>query len=247
VFEEEEQRNGAYARTCEGGAEWSLRRRRKKAGTMIIDDYDDAALETVREVCQELFHKNYINEFVFSPNESLKKANFHYSFIMSHYNAIEELLGHSGWKLRHDELARVLYLTSDYSVARVVLNKIESYFLLAVRLIYDDKKTHASASGEVYITVRDIIEQLTTLGAVDSVPKTDREKALRTLAGKNIISRMTGKWGDMDARLAILPSVICAISSEKTANVLKMMSSGEAEEQNDTPDTEKSSEEDEEI
>jgi len=195
---------------------------------MIIDDYDEATLETIREVCQELLHRNYITEFSFSPNESLKKANAGYSFIMSHFDAVEELLERCGWKLHHDEQVRVLHLTSDYTIAKVVLGKIESYFLLALRLLYDDKKTQATASGEVIITVREIIEQLTTLGAVDSVTKQDREKAIRTLGGKNIISRMTGKWGDMDARLAILPSVICAISSDKTNNVLKMLSADES-------------------
>jgi len=214
---------------------------------VLLDDYDDATMERVREVCQELFHRNYITEFTFSPNESLKKANIDYSFIMSHYDAIEELLDCSGWKLRHDELVRVLYLTSDHVNAKVILNKIESYFLLALRLIYDEKKSRASASGEVFMVVRDIIEQLTTLGAVDSVPKQEREKALRTLANKNIISRMTGKWGDMDARLAILPSIICAISSAKIKNVLEMLSAGGNEDPEPMADADEESGEDDEI
>ena len=196
---------------------------------MIIDDFDDGVRDSVRRVCQELFHNNYITEFVFSPNDSLKKANLDYSFIMANYDAIEELLDNCGWKLQHDEHVRVLYLTSDYASSKVVLNKLESYFLLALRLIYDEKKTRASASGEVFITVRDIVEQLTTLGTVESVSKQEREKALRTLSNKNIISRMTGKLGEMDTRLAILPSVICAISSDKLKNVLEMMSANAEE------------------
>jgi hypothetical protein len=195
---------------------------------MIIDECDDVTREKIRGVCQELFHNNYITEYVFSPNESLKKANASYSFIMLNYDAIEELLRCSGWQLVHEKGAGVLYLTSEYAVAKIILSKIESYFLLAARLLYDDKKMRASASGEVFITARDIVEQLTTLGAIDQVTKQDRGKALRTLAGKNIIARMTGKWEDLDARLAILPSVICAVSSEKTKAVLEMLSSNAA-------------------
>jgi hypothetical protein len=200
-----------------------------KEGSMIIDEYDDNTIERVREVCQELFHRNYITEFVFSPNESLKKANISYSFVMQHFDAVEQVLDLSGWNLHHDEHVRVLYLTSDYTSAKVVLNKIESYFLLALRLIYDDKKTQASASGEVFITVREIIEQLTTLGAVESVQKIERERALRTLSNKSIISRMTGTLGDIDARFAILPSIICAISADKTKSVLEMLSANTQE------------------
>lgn len=202
---------------------------------MIIDEYDSVTQDRIREICQELFHGNYITEYVFAGNEALKKANPSYLFVMSHshYDAIEELLDHCGWKLRHDERAGVLYLTSDYANAKVNLTKIESYFLLALRLIYDDKQIQALTSNEVVITVRDIVEQLTSLGAVDSVTKQDREKALRTLASKNILSRMTGKWGDMDARLAILPSIVCAISSEKTSAVIEALSASQMEEEDE--------------
>ena len=198
---------------------------------MKLDAYDDAVLNRVREVCQELFHKNYITEYVFAPNEALKKANDSFSFVMAHYDAIEELLDRCGWKLCLDPRAGVLYLSSEYAPAKVILTKTESYFLLAMRLLYDEKKTQASASGEVFVTTREIVEQLTTLGTVKQVSKQDREKALRTLAGKNIIARMTGKWGEMDSKLAILPSIVCAISAEKTKAVVNMLSTQPPEEE----------------
>ena len=197
---------------------------------MKIDEYDRATLERVQEVCQELFHGNYITEFVFAPNESLKRANDNYSFIMSHYAAIEELLERCGWKLCHDRGAGVLYLDSDYAQAKMILTKTESYFLLAMRLLYEEKKTQASATGEVFVTVRDILEQLMTLGAVEQVTKQEREKALRTLAGKNIVARLSGKLGELDTRLTILPSIVCAISTEKTKAVVTMLTASPAEE-----------------
>ena len=97
----------------------------------------------------------------------------------------------------------------------MILTQLESFFLLAMRLIYDDKKTQASASGEVFVTAREIVEQLTSLNAVDQVNKRERGKALRTLAGKNIVAKMTGKWEDLDVRLAILPSILCALSPDR--------------------------------
>lgn len=187
---------------------------------MKIDEYDEKTLERVREVCQELFHGNYITEYVFAPNDSLKKANENYSFVMAHYEAVEELLDRCGWILCHDSRSGVLYLDSPYAPAKVILTKTESYFLLALRLIYEEKKIQASASGEVFVTVRELLERLTTLGTVNQIPKQDREKSLRTLAGKHIVTRVTGKWGDLDARLAVLPSIVCAISAEKTKAVV---------------------------
>ena len=71
--------------------------------------------------------------------------------------------------------------------------------------------------------VREIVEQLTSLNAIDQVNKRDRGKALRTLAGKNIVAKMTGKWEDPDVRLAILPSIVCALSPDKTKAVAQML------------------------
>lgn len=198
---------------------------------MKIDAYDGVVLERIREVCQELFHKNYITEYIFAPNEALKKANESFSFIMAHYEAIDELLERCGWKLCQDPRAGVVYLSSEYAPAKVILSKIESYFLLAMRVLYDDKKTQASASGEVFVTTQELVEWLTTIGAVEQVTKQDREKALRTLAGKNIVVRMTGKWGEMDSRLAILPAVVCAISAEKMKAVIHMLTTQDQSEE----------------
>ena len=193
---------------------------------MKIDAFDNQRLERTREVCQKLFHGNYITEYVFAPNDALKKANEDYSFVMAHYEAVEELLDRCGWKLCHDPRAGVLYLSSDYAQAKMILTQLESYFLLAMRLIYDDKKTQASASGEVFVTAREIVEQLTSLNALDQVNKRERGKALRTLAGKNIVAKMAGKWEDPDVRLAILPSIVCALSPDKTKAVANMLSAG---------------------
>ena len=201
---------------------------------MKIDAYDGAVLERIREICQELFHKNYITEYIFAPNEALKKANESFSFVMTHYDAIEELLERCGWKLCQNTQAGVLYLSSEYAPAKVILTKMESYFLLAIRVLYEEKKTQASASGEVFITTREIVEWLTTLGAVEQVTKQDREKALQTLAKKNIIARMTGKLGEMDAKLAILPSVVCALSAEKMKAVVNMLAAQAQEQEPDT-------------
>ncbi len=190
---------------------------------MKIDEFDDCTLERVREVCQALFHENYITEYIFAPNDALKRASEDYSFVMAHYDAVEELLDRCGWKLCHDPRAGVLYLSSSYAQAKMVLSQTESYFLLAMRMIFDDKKTQASASGEVFVTAQEIVEQLTSLNAVDQVNKKDRAKALRTLASKNIVAKMAGKWEDPDARLAILPSIVCALSPDKTKAVVQML------------------------
>lgn len=56
---------------------------------MKIDVLDQQDLERTREVCQKLFHENYITEYVFAPNDALKQANEDYSFIMAHYQALK--------------------------------------------------------------------------------------------------------------------------------------------------------------
>jgi hypothetical protein len=211
---------------------------------LIIDEFDEGKLERIREICQQLFHQNYITEFVFAPNDALKKANDSYSFAMANYEAIEELLERCGWRLCHDRRVGVLYLDSDYAKAKVVLREVESYLLLAMRLLYDEKKTQASATGEVFVTVSEVLEQLTTLGAVKQVGKKERKKALRTLVNRNIIAKISGKLDELETRLAILPSVVCAISAEKTKAVVAMLASSKLEETEESAETEESEEDD---
>lgn len=69
-----------------------------------------------------------------------------------------------------------------------------------------------------------------TLGAMEQATKQEREKALRTLAGKNIVARLSGKLGELDTRLTILPSIVCAISAEKTKAVVAMLTASPTEE-----------------
>ena len=128
---------------------------------MKIDVLDQQDLERTREVCQKLFHENYITEYVFAPNDALKQANEDYSFIMAHHQAVEELLDRCGWELCHDARAGVLYLNSHYTMAKMSLSQLESYILLGMRLLYDEKRTQASASGEVFVTAMEIVELLT--------------------------------------------------------------------------------------
>ena len=191
---------------------------------MLIDQLGDTTKEDIKLVCHKLFHENYITEFVFAPNENLKKANSDYSFLLHYYDEIGELLQQCGWELCRDDRVNVIYITSTFTMAKVVLSKTESYFLFALRLLYDQKKTQASASGEIFIFVNEIVEQLSTLGAMEPVTKQERERALRTLQNKNIITRITGKLSDIDAKIAILPSVVCAISAKKVELLTKSLS-----------------------
>lgn len=182
---------------------------------MKIDELDGETLEQVRRICQELFHQNHINEYVFAPNDAQKRASESYSFVMAHYSAIEELLDRCGWRLCHDPSIGVLYLDSVYAEAKMPLSQTASCFLLAMRLIFEERKMQASATGEVFVTAREIVERLTTLNAVKTISKQDREKAFRVLAGKNLVARMNGSWGDMDVRLALLPAIGCTVSQDK--------------------------------
>ena len=81
------------------------------------------------------------------------------------------------------------------------------------------------------------MEQLTSLNAVDQVNKRERGKALRTLAGKNIVAKMTGKWEDLDVRLAILPSIVCALSPDKTKAAAQMLTASAENEEEDVDET----------
>lgn len=171
--------------------------------------------EKIRLLCQKLFHENYITEFIYSNTDKLRKSNYEYNYISARFDVFSELLEAVGWHLNQDKSIGVIYITSDYSGAKPVLTKLETFFLFALRLIYDKKRSSASSTGQVFLNVRDIIEQLNSLNAIDTVSKKERKSALNTLKNKNIINRIDGDLGDLDCRIAVLPSILCVISSAK--------------------------------
>lgn len=195
---------------------------------MRIDQESAETREQIKEICHKLFDENYILEYVFAPNDTLRKANPDYSFLFRHFECIAELLEQCGWKLEQNTQAGVIYLTSLYPSAKIVLTQTESYYLFGLRLLYDEKKMHASASGEVFATVQELLEKLATLDALKPVSRSDRERALRTLQNKKIITRMTGKLKDPDAQLAIMPSILCAISASKVKRLLESIAKNHA-------------------
>lgn len=184
---------------------------------MKWDSFTAEEQERTRAICQRLFHENFLLEFRFSAKDGMKKADPDYLFAFQRFSALAELLDGCGWQLHKDDRAGVMYLTSGYPGAYLPLKKLESKFLFALRLIYDDRKLQAVNTAEVLCTVRDIVEKLSTLNAIDVVTKQERAEALRMLESRNIIQRLSGAWTELDTRLVILPSILCALSAEKIA------------------------------
>lgn len=171
----------------------------------------------IRTICQRLFHENFLLEFRFSAKDAMKKSDPDYLFAFQHFSEMSELLDACGWTLHKDDRAGVIYLTSGYPGAYLPLKKLESQFLFALRLLYDERRLQAVHTAEVRCTVRDIIEKLNTLNAIEIVNKQERADALRTLETRNVISRIAGNWSELDTSLVILPSILCVLSSEKIA------------------------------
>lgn len=187
--------------------------------------------ERIRAICQRLFHENFLLEFRFSAKDAMKKADPDYTFAYQKFSVLSELLDACGWRLHKDDRAGVMYLTSTYPGAYLPLKKLESQFLFALRLIYDDKKMQAAHTSEVLCSVRDIVEKLSTLNAADNITKQDRNDALRTLEARHIIERISGAWAELDTSLVILPSILCVLSTDKIAALRNHYAQAEQEEE----------------
>jgi len=204
---------------------------------MLIDELSYEKREDIKLLCQKLFNENYIPEYIFAANEKLRKANPDYFMLLACFDAVSEILDSCGWSLNRDDQVGVIYISSSYPAMKTILSKLESYFLFALRLIYDQKKTGVSATGQVFIYVRDLIEQLSSLGALDQVTKQERKKALQMLKNKNIIARITGELSDLDAKIAILPSILCVLSASKVAMLKKSLDTIQSAEEEDDDDS----------
>ena len=184
---------------------------------MKVELLPEEERERIKVICQRLFHENYLLEYRFSAANGMKKADPDYLFAWQRREELSELLEQCGWQLRVDNREGVLYLISDYPGAYVPLKKLESQCLFVLYLLYDERRMQESGTAEVWCSVRDVMEKLTTLNIVKSVPKQERAAVLRTLEEKRLVDKPAGQWGDLETRFLILPSILCTLSQEKIA------------------------------
>ena len=145
-----------------------------------------------------------------------EKSRNDYIFILEYKEQFEEYFDLLGYELKINENIGVVGLSNYDGRGRLNLRKIESIFLLILRLLYIEKKKELSMHNEVVVQTGDIHEKYTMMKVEEKpyIVKTDFKESIRLFKRYNIISNIDKDIGRSDCRIKIYPSVLFAVPVE---------------------------------
>jgi hypothetical protein len=132
-----------------------------------------------------------------------EKSRNDYIFILEYKEEFEENTG-------------VVGLSNYDGRGRLNLRKIESIFLLILRLLYIEKKKELSMHNEVVVHTGDIHEKYSMIKVEQKpyIDKTAFKESIRLFNRYNIISNIDTDISRSDCRIKIYPSVLFAVPVE---------------------------------
>ena len=155
--------------------------------------------ETFQRVCNILLTSNFIAKD--------KKDNSKYYYFVVNYkqyfDEFFEILGHE--VIINNEIGAV-QLKNNYNPGNLRLKKEETYVILILRILYQEKLINTTLNNTVQITVDEIHNKYQTFGFKRKMFKTELVSALRLFKKFNIIDNL----GDLQlsaTKLLIFPTI----------------------------------------
>ena len=189
-------------------------------------------LEQFKAVCNQLLSRTYLVRSVLQPGKG-RVDNPDYLFLSRHFEAVQDYLSLLDWDLRRDDLNGFFYVLNTDEANRCNLNKKETGILLALRLIYEENMERLGLEQDAECTVRDVLEKVVTDYPVfPAKPNMDEVKrALNLLENHSVIQRIEGRFNQASCKIAILPTILSAVSSEKLDLVVSALRKEGADEE----------------
>ena len=171
--------------------------------------------EEFRDICNELFDKTFLNEEVIS-NDGGFVINEKFNFVRRNFELFEEYFMLSGWILERKN-NETIYIRNETGSNRVILKLLTTKMLIALRVIYDEKRKKSSNSNRVQFKLNELYNKmLHDFGLIDTMPsKTDRDSSIKMIEKYNIIVKAAVAEDEMDNVYVIMPSITVAVSDER--------------------------------
>ena len=171
--------------------------------------------EEFRDICNELFDKTFLNEEVIS-NDGGFVINEKFNFVRRNFELFEEYFMLSGWILERKN-NETIYIRNETGSNRVILKLLTTKMLIALRVIYDEKRKTSSNSNRVQFKLNELYNKmLHDFGLIDTMPsKTDMDSSIKMIEKYNIIVKAAVAEDEMDNVYVIMPSITVAVSDER--------------------------------
>ena len=197
-------------------------------------------LQQFKSVCNQLLSRTFVVRTLYRPGRE-RLNNPDYIFLSIHFEAVRDYLSLLDWDLRHDEANGCFYVINTDEANRLILSKRETAILLALRMLYDESQERLGLEQDALCTVREVLEKVVTDYAIlPAKPNMDEfRRAMLVFENHVVIQRIEGRYNQADCRVAILPTILTAVSAERlheAAAVLRKEENADEEAEENTAD-----------
>lgn len=200
---------------------------------MWLDEYNElnnGEKERFAKLVNYLLNKTYLNREIYEGKQVIGKINADYRFVERYITLFEGYLNVINYRLNIDEDLGVVYISNDYGYNKMHLDKLTTLVLFTLRTIYDEEREKNASKGIVYITTASLVYKLLELKIVTKKPTMkDIVDSIRLLVNQNILTKIEGSLDDSSCQLAILPTILLAVSNEKIDAIYSMVFQNEKE------------------
>ena len=194
----------------------------------IYESLRDQDKEEFARLVSRLFEETFLLRDVWDVKERRVIGNRDYRFAERNLPLLKSYLDISGFELAVDGHRGVMALYHRYNRNRVRVDKLTTYLLYALRLIYEEQMESASMRREVVTALEDITAKLYTIVLIDSrIPLTHLSSAMTRLRQWSILVRVQGTGLEPESRWMIYPSITMAVPDERINDLYQRLGGGE--------------------
>lgn len=148
-----------------------------------------------------------------------------YLFVEHRFELFDDYFSMIGWRIYKDKQYGVIRIENVDGMNKIKLDKLTTVVILAMRIIYEEKRIQASSSNDVCTTVAEVVGKIVNDFSIYKKKPTQLElkDTFRILEGHNLIYRLDESYADYECRLIILPSILFAVSNEKCRSICETL------------------------
>lgn len=176
--------------------------------------------EQFKQMINYFLAHTYLTSEVYNFEHNVNKQNPDYIFVRRFFDLFNDYLAYAGMHLENDSNYGVIQLCSTSDANRIHLDKLTTYFLYALRLMYEEEREKLSLNTNIIISTRDLVQKLLTLGTISKKPANNQiHNSLSILRRFRLIDKQEGNWENPDTRIIILPTILFVITNQQVNDV----------------------------
>lgn len=161
--------------------------------------------EQFGRICNKLLSHCFLNK-------SMENDRSDFYFVERYHKLFDDYFKMSFWELDLDTDLGVAHLINTQNRNRYSFKLMESIILLAIRLIYHEKRQELKLTEETIMTIDELQSKLGTMGIQDRpIDKSSIANAIRIFRQFHLIELIDKDLGNSQTRIKLYPSLVKAV------------------------------------